>query len=104
MVQTLGPDVISTVIAASFSDVFSLLMSKTGALGRSIGIPNKEETELVKGEAVEIPTNQSLTGVCTELSVKNVSALTDIVVQATKTGKLTIKLLTLETIYDLVQK
>ncbi len=68
MAQTLG-DVPFTMIAAS--EVFSLLISKAEAFPWSIGIPIKEATELVEGEIVEIQTNQSLTGVCTNFLLIN---------------------------------
>ncbi|KAF8130630.1 DNA helicase [Boletus edulis] len=78
MAQTLGSDVPFTMIAGS--EVFSLSMSKTEALTqairRSIGVRIKEETEIIEGEIVE----------------------------ATKTGKLTIKTTDMETIYDLGTK
>ncbi|GBE77360.1 TIP49-domain-containing protein [Sparassis latifolia] len=87
MAQTLGPDVPFTMIAAS--EVFSLSMSKTEALTqafrRSIGVRIKEETEIIEGEVVEIQIDRSLTG-------------------ATKTGKLTIKTVDMETVYDLGTK
>ncbi|KAL4068902.1 TIP49 C-terminus-domain-containing protein [Scleroderma yunnanense] len=87
MAQTLGQDVPFTMIAAS--EVFSLSMSKTEALTqairRSIGVRIREETEIIEGEVVEIQIDRSLTG-------------------ATKTGKLTIKTIDMETIYDLGTK
>ncbi len=68
MAQTLG-DVPFTVIAAD--EVFSLLISKTEAFRWSIGIRTKEATELVEGEVVEIQTNRSLIGVCTNFLLIN---------------------------------
>jgi RuvB-like protein 2 len=103
MAQTLGPDVPFTMIAAS--EVFSLSMSKTEALTqafrRSIGVRIKEETEIIEGEVVEIQIDRSLTGVGT-IAVYVPRMLTS--VQATKTGKLTIKTTDMETIYDLGTK
>src|SRR5687767_8698924 len=102
MAQTLGQDVPFTMIAAS--EVFSLSMSKTEALTqafrRSIGVRIKEETELIEGEVVEIQIDRSLTGVrpsplCT------LCPFIRTLIQATKTGKLTIKTTDMETIYDL---
>ncbi len=68
MAQTLG-DMPFTMIAAS--EAFSLLISKTEAFRWSIGIRIKEATELVEGEVVEIQTNRSLTGVCTNFLLIN---------------------------------
>lgn len=73
----------------SASEIFSLEMSKTEALAqafrRSIGVRIKEESEIIKGEVVEIQVDRSLTG-------------------AAKTGKLTMKTAEMETIYDLGNK
>jgi RuvB-like protein 2 len=104
MAQTLGPDVPFTMIAGS--EVFSLSMSKTEALTqafrRSIGVRIKEETEIIEGEVVEIQIDRSLTGVrAIDLPIWP-SAHSG--VQATKTGKLTIKTTDMETIYDLGTK
>lgn len=105
MAQTLGPDVPFTMIAAS--EVFSLSMSKTEALTqafrRSIGVRIKEETEIIEGEVVEIQIDRSLTGVRLEPGEIDWSFLTS-GIQATKTGKLTIKTTDMETIYDLGNK
>ena len=106
MAQTLGQDVPFTIIAAS--EVFSLSMSRTEALTqalrRSIGVRIKEETELIEGEVVEIQIDRSLTGVrCQTLATcRDLTATMH--VQATKTGKLTIKTTDMETIYDLGTK
>ena len=106
MAQTLGQDVPFTIIAAS--EVFSLSMSKTEALTqalrRSIGVRIKEETEIIEGEVVEVQIDRSLTGVrCKNLDIR--STLTSTTqIQATKTGKLTIKTTDMETIYDLGTK
>src|ERR1700742_3396512 len=104
MAQNLGPDVPFTMIAAS--EVFSLSMSKTEdltqAFRRSIGVRIKEETEIIEGEVVEIQIDRSLTGVCI-ISCKAVLARL-FGIQATKTGKLTIKTTDMETIYDLGTK
>jgi RuvB-like protein 2 len=103
MAQTLGPDVPFTMIAAS--EVFSLSMSKTEALTqafrRSIGVRIKEETELIEGEVVEIQIDRSLTGVRIHFRFKTGLFKR---LQATKTGKLTIKTTDMETIYDLGTK
>ena len=105
MAQTLGPDVPFTMIAAS--EVFSLSMSKTEALTqafrRSIGVRIKEETEIIEGEVVEIQIDRSLTGVRPRpVCMLNLPLRPQI--QATKTGKLTIKTTDMETIYDLGNK
>ncbi len=106
MAQTLGTDVPFTMIAAS--EVFSLSMSKTEALTqafrRSIGVRIKEETELIEGEVVEIQIDRSLTGVSTLCTFAGQGLLLRLRVQATKTGKLTIKTTDMETIYDLGTK
>ncbi|KAF8586119.1 TIP49-domain-containing protein [Ramaria rubella] len=87
MAQSLGTDVPFTMISAS--EVFSLSMSRTEALTqafrRSIGVRIKEETEIIEGEVVEIQIDRSLTG-------------------AQTTGRLTIKTLDMETVYDLGTK
>ena len=104
MAQTLGADVPFTMIAGS--EVFSLSMSKTEALTqairRSIGVRIKEETEIIEGEIVEIQIDRSLTGV--SISSPAWDKPTHACLQATKTGKLTIKTTDMETIYDLGTK
>lgn len=106
MAQTLGSDVPFTMIAAS--EVFSLSMSKTEAitqaLRRSIGVRIKEETEIIEGEVVEMQIDRSLTGVSGGYFSMHATELTSVGVQATKTGKLTIKTTDMETIYDLGNK
>lgn len=105
MAQSLGKDVPFTMISAS--EVFSLEMSKTEALTqafrRSIGVRIKEESDIIEGEVVEIQIDRSLTGVGG--SFENVtSLLTELVSQATKTGKITMKTTDMETVYDLGNK
>ena len=106
MAQTLGQDVPFTIIAAS--EVFSLSMSRTEALTqalrRSIGVRIKEETELIEGEVVEIQIDRSLTGVRRQTIATCRDLTATMHVQATKTGKLTIKTTDMETIYDLGTK
>ncbi len=101
MVQILSRCVPFTVIVAS--EVFSLSMSKKEELvqsfRRNIGILIKEETELVKGEVVEIQTDRSLTGVCTNFFLI-LSPLTACTFQVTKTGKLTSNTTCTDTIYE----
>lgn len=107
MAQTLGPDVPFTMIAAS--EVFSLSMSKTEALTqafrRSIGVRIKEETEIIEGEVVEMQIDRSLTGVRYRQNfLEQWHIDRKLWLQATKTGKLTIKTTDMETIYDLGTK
>jgi RuvB-like protein 2 len=106
MAQTLGSDVPFTMIAAS--EVFSLSMSKTEALTqairRSIGVRIKEESEIIEGEVVEIQIDRSLTGVCIPYFESSMLLILNSLLQATKTGKLTIKTTDMETIYDLGTK
>lgn len=65
MAQSLGPEVPFTMISAS--EVYSLSLSKTEALlqslRRSIGIRITEESEVIKGEVVEIQIDQNVSGV-----------------------------------------
>ncbi|TPX38561.1 hypothetical protein SeMB42_g06662 [Synchytrium endobioticum] len=88
MAQSLGNDVPFTMLAAS--EIFSLEMSKTEALTqafrRSIGVRIKEETEIIEGEVIEVQIERSATGA------------------GAKTGKITMKTVDMETIYDLGQK
>lgn len=85
--QSLGHDVPFTAIAGS--EIFSLDLSKTESLTqafrKSIGIKIKEETEIIEGEVVEIQIDRSITG-------------------GHKQGKLTIKTVDMETIYELGNK
>lgn len=88
MAQQLGEDVPFTMLAAS--EIFSLEMSKTEALTqafrRSIGVRIKEETELIEGEVVEIQIDRPADGA------------------AEKTGKLTLKTVDMEAMYELGSK
>lgn len=85
--QSLGQNVPFTAIAGS--EIFSLDLSKTESLTqafrKSIGIKIKEETEIIEGEVVEIQIDRSITG-------------------GHKQGKLTIKTVDMETIYELGNK
>ena len=63
----------------------------------------KEETELIKGEVVELQIDRSLTGV-SDSTLLHPFVMNIIFSQATKTGKLTIKTTDMETIYDLGTK
>ena len=64
LAQELGTETPFTSIAAS--EIFSLEMSKVEALQqalrRSIGVRIKEETELIKGEVVDIQIDRPVTG------------------------------------------
>jgi len=86
--QELGSETPFTAIAAS--EIFSLEMSKVEALQqalrRSIGVRIKEETELIKGEVVQIQIDRPVTG------------------SGQKQGKLTMKTVDMETEYELGQK
>jgi len=88
MAQALGQDTPFTSIAGS--EIFSLEMSKTEALTqafrRSIGVRIKEETEIIEGEVVEIQVDRPANGT------------------GGKIGKLTLKTVEMETVYDLGQK
>eukprot|EP01132_Coremiostelium_polycephalum_P006023 gene6023-7503_t len=88
MAQSLGTETPFTAIAAS--EIFSLEMSKTEALTqafrRSIGVRIKEETEIIKGEVVEIQIDRPATG------------------SGLKVGKLTLKTTSMDAIYDLGNK
>lgn len=92
LAQSLGTDVPFTFIASS--EIFSLEMSKTEALTqafrRSIGVRIKEDTEIIKGEVVEIqidrPASSLVSGV------------------GQRMGKLSIKTTEMETTYELGQK
>lgn len=86
--QELGSETPFTSIAGS--EIFSLEMSKVEALQqalrRSIGVRIKEETEMIKGEVVEIQIDRPVTGT------------------GQKQGKLTMKTVDMETEYELGQK
>lgn len=88
LAQSLGDDVPFTYIASS--EIFSLEMSKTEALTqalrKSIGLRIKEETEIIKGEVVEIQIDRPASGT------------------GAKIGKMTIKTTDMETLYELGQK
>eukprot|EP00339_Tiarina_fusa_P010192 CAMPEP_0117014426 /NCGR_PEP_ID=MMETSP0472-20121206/11704_1 /TAXON_ID=693140 ORGANISM="Tiarina fusus, Strain LIS" /NCGR_SAMPLE_ID=MMETSP0472 /ASSEMBLY_ACC=CAM_ASM_000603 /LENGTH=460 /DNA_ID=CAMNT_0004717979 /DNA_START=9 /DNA_END=1391 /DNA_ORIENTATION=- len=88
LAQELGSETPFTSIAGS--EIFSLEMSKVEALQqalrRSIGVRIKEETEIIKGEVVEIQIDRPVTG------------------SGQKQGKLTIKTVDMETEYELGQK
>lgn len=94
----------------SASEIFSLEMSKTEALTqafrRSIGVRIKEESEIIEGEVVEIQIDRSLTGV--RISLVQLSSVRQlniyISLQASKTGKITMKTTDMETVYDLGNK
>jgi len=88
LAQELGSETPFTSIAGS--EIFSLEMSKVEALQqalrRSIGVRIKEETEIIKGEVVEIQIDRPATS------------------SGQKQGKLTIKTVDMETEYELGQK
>lgn len=88
LAQELGTETPFTSIAAS--EIFSLEMSKVEALQqalrRSIGVRIKEETELIKGEVVDLQIDRPVTG------------------SGQKQGKLTMKTVDMETEYELGQK
>merc|ERR1712137_1224587 len=86
--KELGPETPFTSLAGS--EIFSLEMSKVEALQqafrRSIGVRIKEETEIIRGEVVEIQIDRPATGT------------------GQKQGKLTMKTMNMETDYELGQK
>ncbi|CDF38709.1 unnamed protein product [Chondrus crispus] len=92
MAQALASETLFTKIAVS--EIFSLKMSKTEALtqalGKSIGVRIKEETEHIEGEVVEIQIDMPL---------PRSSAA-----RMAKSGKLTLKTTEMERVYDLGTK
>lgn len=92
LAQSLGADVPFTFIASS--EIFSLEMSKTEALTqafrRSIGVRIKEDTEIIKGEVVEIQIDRPASSLVSG--------------GGQRMGKLTIKTTEMETTYELGQK
>ncbi|CDF39850.1 ruvB-like 2 protein [Chondrus crispus] len=92
MAQALASETLFTKIAVS--EIFSLKMSKTEALtqalGKSIGVRIKEETEHIEGEVVEIQIDMPLPRSSAE--------------RMTKSGKLTLKTTEMERVYDLGTK
>lgn len=83
--QSLGPDTPFTILTGS--EVYSLSISKsealTQAVRRSVGLKIKEETEIIEGEVVEIKIERG-TGI--------------------RKGKLSMKTMDMETVYDLGEK
>jgi RuvB-like protein 2 len=83
--------------------------SLTQAFRRAIGVRIKEETEIIEGEVVEIQVDRSVTGVSGQfpwsfrLTARLLFADRPLL-QATKTGRLTLKTTDMETIYDLGTK
>lgn len=88
MAQELGKETPFTNLSAS--EIYSLEMSKTEALTqafrKSIGVRIKEETEIIRGEVVELQIDRPASGT------------------GNKVGKLTLKTTDMETVYDLGQK
>lgn len=86
--KSLGKDTPFTAMAGS--EIYSLEMSKTEALTqairKSIGVRIKEETEIIEGEVMEIQVDRPATGV------------------GGKVGKLSLRTVEMETIYDLGSK
>jgi len=88
MAKALGDETPFAMMAAS--EIYSMEMSKTEALTqafrKAIGVRNKEETEILEGEVVEIEIEEPAAG------------------QVAKSGQLTLKTTEMESIYDLGQK
>jgi RuvB-like protein 2 len=88
LAKALGKDTPFTMLTAS--EVYSLEISKTEALTqalrRSIAVKIKEETEIIQGEVVEVQIERPASGA------------------GSKSGKLTLKTIDMEAVYDLGQK
>jgi len=88
MAQSLGSDTPFTVMSAS--EIYSLEMNKTEALmqafRKSIGVRIREETEIIEGEVIEVQIDRPTNGA------------------GQKTGKISLKTLEMETVYDLGSK